>query len=66
VLNDGVDEDEALESFTFELMDGEAYEVDPGASRVTLHIHDVPVCQPTVPTAVRQWFGGTSALSPPN
>ena len=75
VLNDGVDEDEALESFTFELTGGETYEVDPGASRVTLHIHDVPVCQPTVPAsgamrdvarAVRQWFGGTSALSPPN
>ncbi|MEL6556198.1 MAG: hypothetical protein AAFQ63_22485, partial [Cyanobacteria bacterium J06621_11] len=40
VLDDGADEDEANESFTFELIDGEAYEVDADASGITLNISD--------------------------
>ncbi|MEL6325306.1 MAG: pre-peptidase C-terminal domain-containing protein [Cyanobacteria bacterium J06626_23] len=41
VLDDGADEDEAAESFTFGLIDGEAYEVDADAGSVTLDIIDV-------------------------
>jgi hypothetical protein len=41
VFDDGADEDEANESFTFEVIDGEAYEVDPNAGSVTLSIADV-------------------------
>ncbi|MEL7355538.1 MAG: DVUA0089 family protein [Cyanobacteria bacterium J06560_6] len=41
VLDDGADEDEANESFAFELIDGEAYEVDAAASGFTLNISDV-------------------------
>jgi hypothetical protein len=52
VLDDGVDEDEALESFTFELMDGEAYEVNPSASSVTLNIRDVGACQPMAQASI--------------
>ncbi|MEB3356617.1 MAG: DVUA0089 family protein [Synechococcales bacterium] len=40
VLDDGADEDEANESFTFEVIDGEAYEVDADAGSVTLSISD--------------------------
>jgi len=40
VLDDGADEDEADEVFTFEVIDGEAYEVAPDASSVTLSIAD--------------------------
>jgi len=40
VLDDGADEDEATESFTFEVVDGEAYEVDTAASSITLNISD--------------------------
>ncbi|MEM6717291.1 MAG: hypothetical protein AAF622_19715, partial [Cyanobacteria bacterium P01_C01_bin.147] len=42
----GADEDETQEIFTYEVIDGEAYEVDPTASSVTLSIidaADVPV-----------------------
>lgn len=52
VFDDGADEDEALESFTFEVIDGEAYDVAPDAGSVTLNITDVgdtPV-DPTAPT----------------
>ncbi|MEO0408263.1 MAG: hypothetical protein AAF289_13005 [Cyanobacteria bacterium P01_A01_bin.135] len=40
ILDDGADENEADEMFTFELIDGEAYEVDPDAGSVTLSIVD--------------------------
>jgi hypothetical protein len=74
VLDDGIDEDEALESFTFELIVGEAYEVDPRASSVILNISDATVCQPTtsstgamrdVEWTVRKLFGGTLASPTP-
>ncbi len=51
VLDDGANEDEALESFTFELIDSEAYEVDPVAGSVTLNISDVGACVPMVQSA---------------
>ncbi|MEL7334541.1 MAG: hypothetical protein AAFN12_20010, partial [Cyanobacteria bacterium J06560_2] len=41
VLDDGADEDEANESFAFELIDGEAYDVDAAASGFTLNILDI-------------------------
>ncbi|MEM6435979.1 MAG: hypothetical protein AAF773_19315, partial [Cyanobacteria bacterium P01_D01_bin.115] len=41
VLDDNADEDEANESFTFEVIDGEAYEVDADANSVTLNIADI-------------------------
>ena len=41
VFDDGADEIEAEEVFTFELIDGEAYEVSPDASSVALNITDV-------------------------
>ncbi|MEL7144678.1 MAG: hypothetical protein AAGL08_21035, partial [Cyanobacteria bacterium J06573_11] len=40
VFDDGADEDEANESFTFEVIDGEAYNVDEAASSFTLNISD--------------------------
>ncbi|MGB3533712.1 MAG: Ig-like domain-containing protein [Microcoleaceae cyanobacterium] len=40
VFDEGADEDEASESFTFEVIDGEAYEVDPDASAITINISD--------------------------
>ncbi|MEO0644552.1 MAG: calcium-binding protein [Cyanobacteria bacterium J06650_10] len=40
VFDEGADEDEATEVFTFELIDGEAYEVDADASSFTLNISD--------------------------
>ncbi|MEM9212783.1 MAG: hypothetical protein AAGD25_00270 [Cyanobacteria bacterium P01_F01_bin.150] len=40
-FDEGADEDEAAESFTFAVIDGEAYEVDPDASGVTVNIVDV-------------------------
>ena len=69
VLDDGVNEDKAQEMFTFELIDGEAYEVDPAAGSVMLNISDVGTCQPTMPTSgfmsdlEQRWlqvFGGTA------
>ncbi|MEM6717157.1 MAG: hypothetical protein AAF622_18995, partial [Cyanobacteria bacterium P01_C01_bin.147] len=48
VFDDGADEDEASEVFTFELIDGEAYEVSADASSVTLSITDVADSTPTV------------------
>ncbi|NEP60781.1 MAG: hypothetical protein F6K31_27965, partial [Symploca sp. SIO2G7] len=48
VLDDGADEDEAAESFTFEVIDGEAYEVNADASSVTLNIADPAPVEPTV------------------
>ncbi|MEM6252530.1 MAG: calcium-binding protein [Cyanobacteria bacterium P01_D01_bin.156] len=39
-LDDGADEDEAEELFTFEVIDGEAYEVDPAAGSITINITD--------------------------
>ncbi|MEL7330658.1 MAG: pre-peptidase C-terminal domain-containing protein [Cyanobacteria bacterium J06560_2] len=39
-FDEGADEDEAAESFTFEVIDGEAYEVDADASSITLNISD--------------------------
>jgi len=49
-FDEGADEDEAAESFTFEVIDGEAYEVDANASSVTLNISDADVApvEPTV------------------
>ncbi|MEM8827923.1 MAG: spondin domain-containing protein [Cyanobacteria bacterium P01_G01_bin.19] len=41
VLDDGADEDEAAESFTFEVIDGEAYDVNSEMGSVTLNITDV-------------------------
>jgi hypothetical protein len=41
LLDDGADEDEAAESFTFEVIDGEGYDVDPDAGSITLNIADV-------------------------
>ncbi|MEL7406171.1 MAG: hypothetical protein AAFN00_04310 [Cyanobacteria bacterium J06558_2] len=41
IFDEGADEDEATESFTFELIDGEAYNVDPDAGSVTLNLADV-------------------------
>ncbi|MGD1900095.1 MAG: DVUA0089 family protein [Phormidesmis sp.] len=41
VFDEGADEDEENESFTFEVIDGEAYEVDEAAGSVTLNISDV-------------------------
>ncbi|MEL6816783.1 MAG: hypothetical protein AAFP03_18550, partial [Cyanobacteria bacterium J06598_3] len=49
VFDEGADEDEANESFTFELIDGEAYEVDAAASSFTLNISD-PVDGSNPPT----------------
>lgn len=40
VFDEGVNEDEATESFTFEVIDGEAYEVNAAASSITLNISD--------------------------
>ncbi|MEL6353504.1 MAG: Ig-like domain-containing protein, partial [Cyanobacteria bacterium J06627_28] len=40
VFDEGADEDEANEVFTFELIDGEAYEVDDAANSFTLNISD--------------------------
>lgn len=74
VLDDGINEDEAQESFTFELIDGETYEVDPGAGSVTLNISDVTVCQPTASSSramsdlertVHQLFRSVSLKSAP-
>ena len=39
-FDEGADEDEAQESFNFAVIDGEAYEVDPDASDVTINIVD--------------------------
>ncbi|MEL6381069.1 MAG: hypothetical protein AAFQ89_01070, partial [Cyanobacteria bacterium J06626_18] len=41
-LDDGADEDEAVEQFNFAVIDGEAYEVDANASSVTVSIADAP------------------------
>ncbi|MEM9274221.1 MAG: spondin domain-containing protein [Cyanobacteria bacterium P01_F01_bin.143] len=41
IFDEGADEDEATEIFTFDLIDGEAYEVNPDAGSVTLNITDV-------------------------
>ena len=41
VFDEGADEDEASESFTFEVIDGEAYEVNADAASITLNIADV-------------------------
>ena len=58
VFDEGADEDEANESFTFELIDGEAYEVDADASSITLNISDVEDSsgEPVVSVAL---IGGT-------
>ena len=48
IFDEGANEDEAAESFTFELIDGEAYEVDPDASSITLNISDVGDSNPVV------------------
>ena len=44
-FDDGADEDEATEQFNFAVIDGEAYEVDPAASSITVSIAD-PVAPP--------------------
>ena len=41
VFDEGADEDESQESFTFEVIDGEAYQVNPDAGSITLNIADV-------------------------
>ncbi|MEO1799100.1 MAG: pre-peptidase C-terminal domain-containing protein [Cyanobacteria bacterium J06629_2] len=41
IFDEGADEDESLESFTFEVIDGEAYQVNPDAGSITLNIADV-------------------------
>ena len=41
IFDEGADEDEATEVFTFDLIDGEAYEVNPDANSVTFNITDV-------------------------
>lgn len=41
VFDEGADEDEASESFTFEVIDGEAYDVADDAGSITLNIADV-------------------------
>ncbi len=46
VFDEGADEDEATESFTFELIDGEAYEVDAAATGFTLNIADAEGTNP--------------------
>ncbi|MEL7223329.1 MAG: Ig-like domain-containing protein, partial [Cyanobacteria bacterium J06576_12] len=69
VLDDGADEDEANESFTFELIDGEAYEVDAAASGFTLNISDVETGggEPTVTLDVLSGtFGSEGELVTPN
>jgi broad specificity phosphatase PhoE len=40
VFDEGADEEEESEVFTFEVIDGEAYEVDPNAGSITLNISD--------------------------
>ncbi|MBE9215026.1 calcium-binding protein [Plectonema cf. radiosum LEGE 06105] len=50
ILDDGVDEDDASESFTFEVIDGEAYQVDSDRGAVTLNISDAVATTPTSPT----------------
>ncbi|MEL7314500.1 MAG: Ig-like domain-containing protein, partial [Cyanobacteria bacterium J06559_3] len=47
-FDEGADEDEAAENFTFEVIDGEAYEVAADAGSVTLNIVD-PADVPTLP-----------------
>ena len=47
-FDEGVDEDEAAENFTFELIDGEAYEVDANAGSITVNIVDSAPVEPTV------------------
>jgi Ca2+-binding RTX toxin-like protein len=49
VLDDGVDEDEADESFSFEVIDGEAYQVDSENGAVTLNISDASGTTPPEP-----------------
>ncbi|NEP16792.1 MAG: hypothetical protein F6J97_07785, partial [Leptolyngbya sp. SIO4C1] len=47
-FDEGADEDEAAETFTFEVIDGEAYQVDAAAGSITLNIVD-PVDTSTLP-----------------
>ncbi len=50
VIDEGIDEDDALESFTFEVIDGEAYQVDSENGAVTLNFSDASGTTPTPPT----------------
>lgn len=50
VIDEGIDEDDALESFTFEVIDGEAYQVDSDNGAVTLNFSDASGTTPTPPT----------------
>ncbi|MBE9064303.1 DVUA0089 family protein [cf. Phormidesmis sp. LEGE 11477] len=68
VFDEGADEDEATESFTFEVIDGEAYEVDEAASSITLNIADpVEASEPTVTLdLISGTFGDEGELVTPN
>ncbi|WP_299490735.1 spondin domain-containing protein, partial [Acaryochloris sp. IP29b_bin.137] len=60
-IDDGADEDEALEQFNFALIDGEAYEVDPAANSVTLSIADPD--DVTSEDGMRQIVDGNTSIS---
>lgn len=48
-FDEGADEDEATENFTFEVINGEAYQVDANANSITLNISDGELAPPVEP-----------------